>query len=58
VKHSRKLSQKIHRNFRNIDAPFDILVYESDKYENIKNYPYMIYYTINKDGKTIYDKTK
>jgi uncharacterized protein len=56
VKHTRKLSQKIHFNFLNVGAPFDILVYDTKKYEEIKNFPYLIYYNINKEGKVIYEK--
>ena len=58
VKHTRRLAQKIRRNFFQIGAPIDLLVYDSDKYEGIINYPYMIYYTINNEGKTIYEKRK
>ncbi|MGA2298803.1 MAG: nucleotidyltransferase domain-containing protein [FCB group bacterium] len=56
VKHTRKLAQKIYLNLNNVGAPFDILVYDTDKYEEIKNLPYLIYYTINKEGNIIYEK--
>ena len=56
VKHRRKLAQKIHSNFHDVGAPFDILVYETDKFEEIKNYPFKIYYDIDKEGVIIYEK--
>ena len=56
VKHRRKLAQKIYMNFTHIGAPVDILVYETDKYDEIKDYPFKIYYDIDKEGIVIYEK--
>lgn len=56
VDHSRKLAQEIRRNLPFLGIPVDLIVYESDKYEKIKDYPFKIYYTINREGSVIYEK--
>lgn len=58
IKEKRKTAQEIYLNFKNIDAPIDILINDPGKYEEIKNDPYMIYYEIDKYGKVVYEKRK
>jgi predicted nucleotidyltransferase len=56
VKNNRKLAQKIYLNFINVGAPVDVLVYDTEKYNEMKDYPFKIYYTINLEGQVIYEK--
>jgi len=58
IKHTRKLAQRIRRNFDGIGAPVDLLVYQTNKYFQNINSPYMVYYSINKEGIIIYDKSR
>jgi len=52
----RELSQKIYLNFRNIGAPVDVIVADLDKFEELKNDPYLIYHQAAKEGKVVYEK--
>lgn len=56
VKQKRKLAQEIYKNFRNIGAPVDVIVADLEKFEQLKNDPYMIYYDAHKFGKIIYEQ--
>lgn len=56
VKKLRKLAREIYLNFAGISVSVDLLVYDTDKFEEIKDYPFRIYYTINLEGKVIYEK--
>jgi len=56
VKNRRKLVQEIYLNFRNIGAPMDIIVADLNKYQQLKNDPYMIYREAAHNGKVIYER--
>lgn len=56
LKSTKELTKKIYLNFENIGAPVDIIIADTQKYEKLKNDPYLIYYEINKNGKIIYEK--
>lgn len=57
LKDQRKLVQNIYLNFKNIGAPVDVIVVDTDKYERLKADPYMIYNEAEKNGKVIYERT-
>jgi len=57
VKRRRNLAQKIYLNFDNIGAPVDVIVADLDKYEELKTNPFTIYYSADREGKTIYEKS-
>lgn len=56
IKNQRALSQKIYLNFKDIGAPIDVIVADLEKYEKLKNDPYLIYFEADKNGRTIYEK--
>ncbi|QWR77670.1 nucleotidyltransferase domain-containing protein [Candidatus Magnetomonas plexicatena] len=56
LKDQRKLVQKIYLHFKNIGAPVDVLALDLDRFAELKDDPYMIYYEADKNGKVIYEK--
>jgi len=56
IKNKRELSQKIYRNFTNIGAPVDVIVVGFEKYEELKNDPYLIYSEADKHGIVVYEQ--
>ena len=58
LKNQRRLVQNIYLNFRNIGAPVDVLAVDLDKFETLKDDPYLIYFDANKNGKVIYEKSR
>jgi predicted nucleotidyltransferase len=55
VKHKRKLAQKIHMK-SDFDVPIDLIVNDTERFEQIKKDQYMIYKAIDEEGKVIYEK--
>lgn len=58
LKKRRRLAQKIYLNFKNIGAPIDIIVIDLEKYENLKNDPYLIYHEAEKYGEIVYERKR
>jgi uncharacterized protein len=58
IKRRRKLAQLLYNNFTQIGAPIDIIVNELSEYEELKKNPFLIYNSISKEGKVIYDKSR
>ncbi|MBF0457987.1 MAG: nucleotidyltransferase domain-containing protein [Nitrospirae bacterium] len=56
LRDQRKLVQKIYLNFKNIGSPIDVLAVDIDKFETLKDDPYLIYYEADKKGKVIYER--
>ncbi|MBF0516550.1 MAG: nucleotidyltransferase domain-containing protein [Nitrospirae bacterium] len=56
LKDQRKLVQNIYLHFKHIGAPVDLLAVDIDKFEILKDDPYLIYYEADKKGKIIYEK--
>ncbi|MBF0465011.1 MAG: nucleotidyltransferase domain-containing protein [Nitrospirae bacterium] len=56
LKNQRKLVQNIYLHFRNIGAPVDVLALDLDRFAELKDDPYLIYYEADKNGKVIYEK--
>jgi len=53
----REITKQIYLNFRNIGAPVDVVVVDMDKYEQLKDDPYLIYHQAAKQGKIVYEKS-
>jgi predicted nucleotidyltransferase len=53
----RALTQQIYLNFKDVDAPIDVIVADLDTYEQLKTDPYLIYSEAAKNGRTVYEKS-
>jgi predicted nucleotidyltransferase len=56
-KKQRVLAQRIYMEFKDIGAPVDVIVADLDKYEELKNDPYLIYSEAARHGRTVYEKS-
>lgn len=56
VTEKRRLAQRIYLNFRNIGAPVDIIVEDPERYELLKDNPYLVYHEIAGTGRTVYEQ--
>jgi predicted nucleotidyltransferase len=56
VSHRRKVAQQIYRFLYGMGAPVDIIVETPEKFEELKDNPFMIYNEISKFGKVVYEK--
>ncbi|MBF0519441.1 MAG: nucleotidyltransferase domain-containing protein [Nitrospirae bacterium] len=56
LKNQRKLVQNIYLHFKNIGAPVDVLALDLDRFAELKDDLYLIYYEADKNGKVIYEK--
>ncbi|MCH8294417.1 nucleotidyltransferase domain-containing protein [Candidatus Poribacteria bacterium] len=56
VKRTHKLAQEIYLNFRNIGAPVDVIVADSQKYHSLKDDPYLVYSDAAKEGRIVYER--
>ena len=55
VTHKRKLAQRIYLNL-DVDVPVDIIVETPQRYNQLKDNPFLIYSNIAKYGRVIYEK--
>jgi uncharacterized protein len=53
----RELVHKIYLNLKGIGVSFDIIVGDIEKYESLKDDPYMIYSEAYKNGRIVYERT-
>lgn len=56
ITHTRELAGTIYKNLNNIGAPIDLLVVDYDKFNQLKNDPYLVYYEAEKNGTVIYEQ--
>ncbi|MCX9089529.1 MAG: nucleotidyltransferase domain-containing protein [Candidatus Methanoperedens sp.] len=56
VSHRRKLAQQIYRFLYGVGVPIDIIVETPERFEELKDNPFMIYKEISKYGKVVYEK--
>ncbi len=56
VGHRRKLAQKIYKFLYGVRIPIDIIVETPERFEELKDNPFMIYREISKYGKVVYEK--
>ena len=54
----RQLVQEIYLNFKHIGAPVDVIAVDIDKFEELKDDPYMIYNEAFLHGNLIYEKSQ
>lgn len=54
--HRRKLAKRIYRILYSVDAPFDVIVETPEKFDELKDNPFMVYREIARDGKVVYEK--
>lgn len=57
VRKKRALTQKIYLSFKDVGAPIDVIVADLEKYEQLKNDPYLIYSEAAKNGRMVYEKS-
>jgi len=57
LKDQRKLVQDIYLRFKNIGAPIDVLAIDRDRFEELKDDPYLVYCEAYQKGKVIYEKS-
>ncbi|MCZ7357241.1 MAG: nucleotidyltransferase domain-containing protein [Candidatus Methanoperedens sp.] len=57
VEHRRKLAQQIYRFLYGVGVPVDIIVETPERFEELKDNPFMIYIEISKYGKVVYEKS-
>ncbi len=56
LKDKRTLTKKIYRNFHHIGAPVDVIVADLERFEILKNDPYLIYKEAADKGRVVYEK--
>ena len=56
VKHKRKLAQQIYKFLYGTKIPIDIIVETTERFDELKDNPFMIYNQIAKYGKVLYEK--
>ncbi len=56
VEHRRKLAQQIYRSLYGTGIPVDVIVETPDRFEALKDNPFMIYKEIESHGKVLYEK--
>ncbi|MCX6150893.1 MAG: nucleotidyltransferase domain-containing protein [Ignavibacteriales bacterium] len=52
----RELARKIYSSFIKVGASIDVLVVDYDRYEQLKNDPYLIYFEANMNGIVVYEQ--
>jgi predicted nucleotidyltransferase len=57
VEHRRKLAQQIYRFLYGVGVPVDIIVETPERFEELKDNPFMIYQEISKYGRVVYEKS-
>ena len=55
VLHKRKLAQRIYLTL-DVNVPVDVIVETPEKFNELKNNPFLIYYDIAKYGRVVYEK--
>lgn len=56
VKQRRKLTMQIYRSLYGVGVPVDIIVESPERFNELKDNPFMIYKEISNYGKVIYEK--
>jgi predicted nucleotidyltransferase len=56
VEHRRKLAQQIYVSLCDVSTPIDVIVQTPDKFDELKDDPYLVYKQIAKDGVVVYGK--
>lgn len=56
VTERRKLAQRIYLNFKNIGAPIDVIVEDPERFESLKENPYLVYHEIAHNGRIVYEQ--
>ncbi|MBI4377966.1 MAG: nucleotidyltransferase domain-containing protein [Nitrospinae bacterium] len=57
LRNQRRLVHDIYLRFKNIGAPVDVLAIDMDRFEELKDDPYLIYGEAYQKGRVIYEKT-
>jgi predicted nucleotidyltransferase len=58
VEHRRKLAQQIYVSLCDVSTPIDVIVQTPDKFDELKDDPYLVYKQIAKDGVVVYEKSR
>jgi predicted nucleotidyltransferase len=56
IEHRRRLAKKLYRYLYETGAAIDLIVETPEKFNELKNNPYMIYKAIKDNGRLIYEK--
>lgn len=57
VKHKRKLAQQIYRLLYGVGVPVDIIVETPERFNELKNDPFLIYKEIARSGRVLYERS-
>ena len=57
VEHRRKLAQQIYVSLCDVNTPIDVIGQTPEKFDELKDDPYLIYKQIAKDGVVVYEKS-
>lgn len=58
ILHKRRYTQKIYKMLFGLDKSIDIIVETPEKFEKLKQNPFLIYKKIAEEGKVLYEKSK
>ena len=56
VKHRRKLTHQIYRSLCGVGAPVELIVETPERFDVLKDYPFLIYREIVRYGRVVYEK--
>lgn len=56
VEHRRKLAQRIYKLLYGVGAPVDVIVETPERFDELKDDPFLVYNEIAKDGKVLYER--
>jgi predicted nucleotidyltransferase len=56
IAHRRKLAQRIYRSLFGVGVPVEVIVETPERFDELKDNPFLIYREIVKHGRVIYEK--
>jgi len=57
VEHRRRLAQQIYKLLYGVGAPVDIIVETPERFDELKNNPFMVYREIARYGRVLYERS-
>ena len=57
VEHRRKLAQRIYKLLYGVGVPVDVIVETPERFDELKDDPFLVYNEIAKDGKVLYERS-
>jgi predicted nucleotidyltransferase len=56
VKHRRRMAQSLYKSLYGIGVPVDIIVETPERFEELRENPFLIYRDIARNGRVVYEK--